>query len=56
MAFDNLRVNTKLLKTKGIHIAINERMSVYFNSFHRDSLKLVDFDPFWFLFPIHKVP
>ena len=26
---------------------------VYFNSFH--DLILVDFDQFWFLFPIHKV-
>ena len=26
---------------------------VYFNSFH--GLILVDFDPFWFLFLIHKV-
>ena len=26
---------------------------IYFNSF--DGLRLVDFDPFWLLFPIHKV-
>ena len=26
---------------------------VYFNSFH--GLRLVNFDPLWFLFPIHKV-
>ena len=32
---------------------MRELTVVYFNSFY--GLRLVDFDPFWFLFPIHKV-
>ena len=34
-------------------VAMRELTVVYFNSFY--GLRLVDFDPFWFLFPIHKV-
>ena len=35
-------------------VAMRELTVVYFNSFY--SLRfIVDFDPFWFLFPIHMV-
>ena len=56
MAFDNARI----LNCYKLRAFILQSMSeflkkqvVYFNSFH--GLRLVDFDPLWFLLPIYKV-
>ena len=56
MAFDNARI-LNCYKLRAFILLLMSRclkkQVVYFNSFH--GLRLVNFDPFWFLFPIHKV-
>ena len=56
MAFDNARILNCYKLRAFILLLMSgclKKQVVYFNSFH--GLRLVDFDPFWFLFPIHKV-
>ena len=56
MAFDNARILNCYKLMAFILLLMSRSLKkqvVYFNSFH--GLRLVDFDPFWFLFPIHKV-
>ena len=48
MAFDNARI----LNCYKLRAFLLLSMS---GCFHGLRLQLVDFDPFWFLFPIHKV-
>ena len=57
VAFDNARILFFFYKLRAfILLSMSgclKKQLVYFNSFH--GLRLVDFDLFWFLFPIHKV-
>ena len=56
MAFDNARILNCYKLRAFILLLMSgclKKQVVYFNSFH--GLRLVDFDPFQFLFPIHKV-
>ena len=56
MAFDNARILNCYKLRAFILLSMSgclKKQVVYFNSFH--SLRLVDLDPFCFLFPIHKV-
>ena len=57
MAFDNARIlNCYKLRAfilLSICECLKKKQVVYFNSFH--GLRLVDFNPFWFLFQIHKL-
>ena len=56
MAFDNARILNCHKLRAFILLSMSgclKKQVVYLNSFH--GLRLVDFDPFWFLFPIHKV-
>ena len=54
MAFDNARtLNCYKLRTFVLlSMSIYRKQVVYFESFH--GRRLVDFDPVWFLFLIHK--
>ena len=56
MAFDNARILNCYKLRAFMLLSMSgclKKQVVYFNSFH--GLRLVDFDPFWFLFPIYKV-
>ena len=56
MAFENVRLplNCHELRTSTADsIAINEWTSLKTSIFY--GLRLIDFNPFWFLFPVHKV-
>ena len=56
MTFDNAQILNCYKLRAFILLSMSgclKKQVVYFNSFH--GLRLVDFDPFWFLFPIHKV-
>ena len=54
MAFYNVRtLNCYKLRAFIMLSMSGCQQVVYFNSFH--GLRLVDFDPFWFLFLIYKV-
>ena len=56
MAFDNARILNCYKLRAFILPSMSgclKKQEVYFNNFY--GFRFVDFDPFWFLFPTHKV-